>query len=116
MFILDKSAAEKLTGPEVDAWSPWPGMDIEYPAQVVRMAKLILLGKVPDQVFSLSVRSSAPEHPLKLMTRLNRFPTEYDLRALGCKMGGPVKIYVTVSKPSWRKVWTFEPDNVAWWE
>ena len=116
MFTLDKKAAEELTGPEVDSWSRWPGMDIDYPAQVLRTAKLIMLSEVPEQVFGLSVRSSAPGHPLKLMTRLTRFPTEEDLRALGRKMGGPVKIFVTTSKPTWRQVWTFEPDNVVWWE
>jgi len=116
MFTLDKKAAEELTGPEVDSWSRWPGMDIDYPAQVLRTAKLILLSKVPDQVFGLSVQSSAPGRPLKPITQLDRFPTEADLRALGRKMGGPVKIYVTASKPKWRKVWTFDPDNVAWWE
>lgn len=116
MCALDKVAAENLTGPEVDCWSTWPVEDIENPAQALRIAKLILVSKVPDQVFGLSVQSGAPGRPLKLMTRFNRFPTEADLRALGRRMGGPVKIYVTVSKPRWRKVWTFDPDNVVWLE
>lgn len=116
MSSLDKIAAEELAGPEVDAWSRWPGLDHENPRQVLRIAKLILLSKVPDQVFGLSVQSNAPGRSLKPMTRLDRFPTEEDLRALGSRMGGPVKIYVTASKPKWRKVWTFDPDNVVWWE
>lgn len=116
MFTLDKKAAEELTGPEVDSWSRWPGMDIDYPAQVLRTAKLILLSKVPDQVFGLSVQSSAPGRPLKPITQLDRFPTEADLRALGRRMGGPTKIHVVAFKPSWRKVWTFEPENVVWWD
>ena len=116
MFTLDKKVAEELTGPEVDSWCHWPGMDIENPHQVLRLAKLIRLSKLPGQVFSLSVQSAAPGRPLKPMTRLTRFPTEKDLRVLGRKMGGPVKIYVVASKPRWRKVWTFEPDDVAWWD
>ena len=116
MFTLDRMAAEKLSGPEVDSWSRWPGMDIENAAQVLRTAKLMLLSKVPGQVFGLSVQSSGPGRPLKLMTQLTRFPTEEDLRVLGRKMGGPVKIYVVTSKPSWRRVWTFEPNDVIWWD
>ena len=114
MSTLDKIAAEALTGPEVDSWTRWPGLDIDYPAQVLRIAKLILLSKVADQIFGLSVQSSAPGRPLKLMTQLTRFPTEADLRAIGRRMGGPVRIYVVASKPSWRRVWAFEPENVEW--
>ena len=116
MFTLDEKAAEELTGPEVDSWANWPGIDIEIPHQVLRLAKLIRLSKVPDQVFGLSVQSNAPGHPLKHMTRLAKFPTEEDLRVLGRKMGGPVKVYVVASKPRWRKVWTFLPNEVSWWD
>ena len=116
MFTLDKKAAEELTGPEVDTWCDWPGMDVENAHQILRLAKLIRSNKEPDQVFSLLVQSAAPGRPLILMTRLARFPTERHLRDLGRKLGGPVKIYVTASKPRWRRVWTFEPDDVAWWD
>ncbi len=115
MLTLDKQAAEELTGPEVDSWC-WPRLDIDIPHEVLRMAKLILLSKVPDQVFGLSVQSSAPGRPLKLMTRQTKFPTEEELRVLGWEMGGPVKIYVVAFKPTWRKVWTFVPDDVGWWD
>ena len=116
MFTLDKKDAEELTGPEVDSWANWPGIDTEIPHQVLRLAKLIRLSKVPDQVFGLSVQSNAPGRPLKHMTRLTKFPTEEDLRILGRKMGGPVKVYVVASKPRWRKAWTFKPNEVSWWD
>ncbi len=89
-------------------------MDVENAHQVLRLAKLIRSNKEPDQVFSLLVQSTAPGRPLILMTRLAWFPTERHLRDLGRKLGGPVKIYVAASKPRWRRVWTFEPDDVAW--
>jgi len=116
MFTLDEKSAEEVTGPEVDSWANWPGIDIEIPHQVLRLAKLIRSSKVPDQVFGLSVQSNAPGRPLKHMTRLAKFPTEEDLRVLGRKMGGPAKVYVVASKPRWRKVWTFEPHEVSWWD
>ena len=116
MLTLDKQAAEELTGPEVDSWCRWPRLDVDIPREVLRMAKLILLSKVPDQVFGLSVQSSAPGRPLKLMTTQTKFPTEEDLRVLGWQMGGPVKIYVVAFKPTWRRVWTFVPDDVGWWD
>ena len=68
MFTLDEKAAEELTGPEVDSWANWPGIDIEIPHQVLRLAKLIRSSKVPDQVFGLSVQSNAPGRPLKHLT------------------------------------------------
>ena len=116
MFIIDKKSAEELTGLEVDSWCNWPGVDTENPRQVLRVAKLIRLSKLPGQTFGLSVQSDAPGRPLKHMIRPGKFPTEEDLRVLGRRMGGPQKVYVTASKPGWRKVWTFERDEVSWWE
>ena len=83
MFTLDEKAAEELSGPEVDSWANWPGIDSEIPHQVLRLAKLIRSSKVPDQVFGLSVQSSAPGRPLMQIIRLTKFPTEEDLRVLG---------------------------------
>lgn len=110
---IDLVAAEKLTGPEVDSLRRWPGFNDEDPREVRRMAKLIWLGKLPDQEFRLMVQSDAPGRPLKLVKRFTAFPTEGDLKFFGHSQG-PMKFYVVVTKPSWRKAWVFDPDNVEW--
>ena len=116
MCTLDRDAAGKLSGAEVDRWCRWPRVDVEDSRQALRVAKLIWLSRLPDQIFGLAAQSDAPGRPLKLMRRRTEFPTEDQVRDLGHSLGGPMTLYVIAIKPTCRRAWTFYPDDVNWWE
>jgi len=113
MFDIDPVAANNLNGQEVHSWYLWPGFNDEDPRQARRIAKLIWVSKLPEQEFRIMIRSDAPGRPLKLVKRFTTFPTERDLKLFGHNLG-PMKFYVVVTKPTWRRAWVFDPDNVEW--
>jgi len=112
MATLNPKVAENLTGADVDPWCDWPGLDPENRQQVLRIAKLILATRVPEQEFELRYSSNLPGRPRLRMTHPAGFPTRKDLAAEAEAYKRPQKIYVVALKPTWRVMWVFDRDDV----
>jgi len=111
MATLDKEAAKELTGREVDGYVEWPGFDPYNFQEVLRIAKLLLLAVVDEQVFELRIRSNAPGQPLPWVSRRLKFPEKEAVMEVVQLPEKPRKIYVAATKPTWRIVWVFDLDN-----
>ncbi len=111
MATLDKEAAKELTGREVDRYVEWPGFDADNFQEVLRIAKLLLLAAVDEQVFELRIRSNAPGKPLVWVSRRLKFPEQEAVMEVVQLPEKPRKIYVAATKPTWRIVWVFDLDN-----
>ncbi len=112
MANLNPKVAKILTGADVDLWCDWPWLDPEDLHQVLRIAKLILAIKVPEQEFELRYSSNLPGQPRLRMTHPAGFPTREDVAAEAEAYKRPEKIYVAALRPTWRIVWVFDRDDV----
>ncbi len=112
MATLDPKLAKNLTGADVDPWCEWPGLDPEDRQQALRIAKLILAIRVPEQEFELRYSSNLPGRPRLRMTHPAGFPTREEVAAEAEAYKRPGKIYVVALRPTWRIVWVFDRDDV----
>lgn len=114
MAVFDGKGATNLNGDEVDYFCEWPGVDLEDPEQLERIAKLIPLDHVRNQEYELRCRLDKPGRPL-MQARCLAFPSVEEVESFALSWDLPKKIFVAATKPTWRVAWVFERQNGGWY-
>ena len=111
---IDQKGAKELDGDEVDYFCEWPGVDLDVPEQLEKIAKLILLNRDRHQKFELRCRLAKPGRPL-MRARCIEFPSLNEVQEFALAWEEPQKIYVAATRPTWRIVWVFERESGGWY-
>ena len=114
MARLNRDAAKRLRGQEVDHWCEWPGLNYLDSCEVEKMAKLIMLAQEEGQTYELRYRAAVPSQNTKLMNWSYDFPSEESLHDSAELFRRPDKIFVAAVKPTWRIVWVFDRETEGW--
>ena len=111
---IDQKGAKELDGDEVDYFCEWPGVDLDDPEQLEKIANLILLNRDRHQKFELRCRLAKPGRPL-MRARCIEFPSLNEVQEFALAWEEPQKIYVAATRPTWRIVWVFERESGGWY-
>ena len=102
---MDNGLAGKLGVEELEYWaSRDPLTDFENPRQIVRLARLLVLNNVPDQIWEIRCRSGPPVRRLQLVGTRDGLPSLEELWRIGRECNAQEMI-VAARKPSWRIAW-----------
>ena len=102
---VDKSLAGRLSVNELEEWTySGPVTDFDNPQQVERLARLLVLDRVPDQVWEVRCRTSPVVRRLQLVGLWGGLPNMDDLWRIA-RDRNALEMIVAARRPSWRIVW-----------
>ena len=114
LAAIKPEEAEILEGSDVDDFCEWPAFDPDDPVQVKRIARLILLDREAGREYRLCHQLDKPGRPL-VQQRFLDFPSPDDVAEFAMAWDRPLRIYVAVTKPTWRRVWVFRREPQGWY-